>query len=50
MHGHFMHTDPEIYPDPLQFRPDRWLGDIDPRMNRNLVPFTKGSRDCLGKK
>ena len=50
MHTHFMHTDSEVYPDPHKFRPERWLGNIDPRMKRDFVPFTKGSRDCLGKK
>jgi len=43
-----MHMDPDVYPEPLQFLPDRWLGGYNPNMNRNLVPFSKGSRTCLG--
>lgn len=43
-----MHTDPEVYPEPFKFIPERWLGDYDPKMNRNWVPFTRGSRNCLG--
>lgn len=43
-----MHKDPNIYPDPSAFKPERWIGDINPQMNRNYVPFTKGSRACLG--
>ncbi|KAL8710178.1 MAG: hypothetical protein Q9220_005261 [cf. Caloplaca sp. 1 TL-2023] len=43
-----MHMDPDVYPDPYAFKPERWIGDIDPRVNRNLVPFVKGSRMCLG--
>ena len=46
---HAMHTDPNIFPDPHSYIPDRWLGDnYDPRMDRNFVAFTKGSRSCLG--
>ncbi|KAI4098816.1 MAG: hypothetical protein L6R37_006270 [Teloschistes peruensis] len=48
MSAYFMHNDPSIYPNPLEFIPDRWLGDIDPAMNQNLVPFTRGSRNCIG--
>ncbi|KAF2451312.1 cytochrome protein [Karstenula rhodostoma CBS 690.94] len=44
-----MHYDPHVFPDPFTFRPERWLGDIDPRMHRSFVPWGKGSRDCPGK-
>ncbi|KAI0835727.1 cytochrome P450 [Hypoxylon sp. FL0890] len=43
-----MHTDASVFPDPMQFRPERWLGEYNPQMDRNFVPFTKGSRSCLG--
>ena len=46
----FMHMDPEVYPEPYRFKPERWIGSYDPRMNRNFVPFTKGSQNCLGMK
>ncbi|KAL8686686.1 MAG: hypothetical protein Q9218_006933 [Villophora microphyllina] len=45
-----LHMDPEVYPEPYRFIPDRWIGDVDPRAHRNLVPFVKGSRNCLGLK
>ncbi|KAI1344240.1 putative benzoate 4-monooxygenase cytochrome P450 [Xylariaceae sp. FL0016] len=48
MAAYSLHMDPEVFPEPHKFIPDRWLGEYDPRMNRNLVPFTKGSRGCLG--
>ncbi|KAI4284882.1 MAG: hypothetical protein L6R38_001091 [Xanthoria sp. 2 TBL-2021] len=48
MSGYLMHSDPDVYPSPFTFDPDRWLGDIDPHMLRNFVPFTRGSRNCLG--
>ncbi|KAK8080610.1 hypothetical protein PG997_008428 [Apiospora hydei] len=43
-----MHTDASVFPDPMQFKPERWVGEYDPKMDRNFVPFTKGSRSCLG--
>lgn len=48
MSAYSLHTDPDVYPEPFSFIPERWLGDIDPRMNRNWVPFARGSRNCLG--
>ena len=45
-----MHMDPEVFPEPHEFIPDRWLGNYDARMNRNYVPFVRGSRNCLGAK
>lgn len=44
-----MHMDPDVFPDPGKFNPDRWLAeDLDPRMERNLNPFLGGSRNCIG--
>ncbi|KAK6206499.1 hypothetical protein LQW54_007681 [Pestalotiopsis sp. IQ-011] len=43
-----LHMDPDVYPAPYKFIPERWIGDVDPRVNRNFVPFVKGSRNCLG--
>ncbi|RFU23899.1 hypothetical protein B7463_g12441, partial [Scytalidium lignicola] len=45
------HRDPTFFPDPENFKPDRWL---DPNahldeMKRLFMPFSKGTRDCLGK-
>ncbi|KAL8745625.1 MAG: hypothetical protein Q9190_002256 [Brigantiaea leucoxantha] len=48
MGAYMMHTDPDVYTEPFKFIPERWLGDYDPKMNRNWVPFTRGSRNCLG--
>ncbi|KAI1814285.1 cytochrome P450 [Poronia punctata] len=42
--------DPEIFPEPMGFRPERWLPtnpDVD-RCNQNIVAFGRGSRICLG--
>jgi cytochrome P450 len=44
------HTDPSIFPEPHVFKPGRWMGDSAnrARLDRYLVPFSKGSRACLG--
>ncbi|KAH8887959.1 putative cytochrome P450 [Thozetella sp. PMI_491] len=49
MSAFMMHTDPDVFPEPYQFKPERWIGDYDPNLNRNYVPFSKGSRSCLGR-
>ena len=42
--------DPEIFPQPQTFNPDRWLEAAaqDQRLDRYLVTFSKGTRSCLG--
>lgn len=44
-----MHTNPDIWPEPDVFRPERWLdpGERE-RLGRYMVAFNKGSRVCLG--
>jgi len=39
-------TNEEIFPEPKVFKPERWIGK--PELDRYFVPFTKGSRQCLG--
>ncbi|KAK6213607.1 cytochrome P450 [Colletotrichum tabaci] len=48
MSAWYMHTDPAVYDDAMKYRPERWLENVTPEMIRNYVPFTKGSRRCLG--
>lgn len=50
MSAYFQHRDPRIYPRPLEFLPERWLGDVTPEMKNSYIPFSKGSRHCLGMK
>ncbi|XP_046554341.1 cytochrome P450 3A5-like isoform X2 [Haliotis rubra] len=42
-----IHRDPDIYPDPHSFKPDRWdrKSEMDPM---NYLPFGHGPRQCLG--
>ncbi|KAL9092331.1 MAG: hypothetical protein Q9165_004505 [Trypethelium subeluteriae] len=42
--------DPKIFHEPLEFRPERWLSTNPDRefINRFYVPFSKGTRACIG--
>ncbi|KAG6918542.1 hypothetical protein DXG01_013632 [Tephrocybe rancida] len=45
MGASFMHQNPIIFPNPLEFRPERWLGNNNDHlheMEQHLVPFSKG--------
>jgi cytochrome P450 len=42
---HLVHRDPRIYPEPLAFRPDRFLGK--PPGTYTWIPFGGGVRRCL---
>ncbi|KAK7935352.1 hypothetical protein PG985_000847 [Apiospora marii] len=49
MSAYLMHSDPEIYPSPGEFLPDRWnQTSNNGAMYRSYVPFCRGSRNCLG--
>lgn len=43
---YFTHHMPELYPDPQQFRPERWE-QINPNQYEYL-PFSAGPRRCIG--
>jgi cytochrome P450 len=44
--------DTNIFPDPEQFKPERWLKAEEEGfpLQRYLVSFSKGSRQCVGLK
>jgi cytochrome P450 len=42
-----LHRRAESYPDPTEFRPERFLGD-DPPDTYTWIPFGGGTRRCLG--
>jgi cytochrome P450 len=45
-----LHRDPDIYPRPFEYRPERWLErPVDPRTLVAFNPFLKGPRACPGK-
>jgi cytochrome P450 len=46
LNGYLIHHDPEIYPDPDAFRPERFLDE--PPGTYTWIPFGGGRRRCLG--
>jgi len=44
----FLHMNPDVFPDPYTFNPDRWLVENINEMMLDLAPFSKGPRMCLG--
>lgn len=43
-----LHRDPDIYPDPLRFDPDRWLPERPQPPKGAFIPFGSGKRMCMG--
>ncbi|CAH2048653.1 unnamed protein product, partial [Iphiclides podalirius] len=44
-----IHMDPEIYPDPYEFRPERFMGDEKKNRPSHLYwAFGAGPRNCIG--
>ncbi|KAL2151684.1 hypothetical protein VTH82DRAFT_6782 [Thermothelomyces myriococcoides] len=53
--AYVLHHDPDTFPDPFAFRPERWLEGEEsralrrPDMARSWMPYGSGLRACLGK-
>ena len=47
-----MHRDPSVWEYPLEFKPERFLAGSNgkPRSPYSFVPFSAGSRNCIGQK
>ena len=46
-----IHTNPKLFPDPWNFKPERWLddsGSLNHRLTRYNLAFGKGPRQCIG--
>ncbi|KAK0665081.1 Cytochrome P450 monooxygenase yanH [Lasiodiplodia hormozganensis] len=49
MSSWLMHRNEDAFPDPMKFDPSRWLDPEDARrLDHYMVPFGKGSRQCVG--
>jgi cytochrome P450 len=46
MTSYIIHRNPDIFPAPLSFRPERWVEN--PRLDKYLISFSKGKMQCLG--
>ncbi|KAI1860210.1 hypothetical protein JX265_010134 [Neoarthrinium moseri] len=47
-----IHRDPNLFPEPEIFRPERWIEPPPDRrelMNQAFVPFSAGQRGCIGR-
>jgi cytochrome P450 len=45
-----IHRDARFFPDPEQFRPERWLDELAARPRFAYFPFGGGSRICIGER
>ncbi|KAL2412762.1 Cytochrome P450 monooxygenase ataY [Exophiala dermatitidis] len=47
-----IHRDPDVYPEPQIFKPERWMVDSEEEIQRLRscwYPFSTGTRGCIGK-
>lgn len=44
-----MHWNPEVFPDPFKFDPERWTPEEEQKRSRfSWLPFSNGVRSCIG--
>ncbi|KAK3670016.1 hypothetical protein LTR78_010115 [Recurvomyces mirabilis] len=44
-----MHRNAVIFPDPLAYRPERWLADNAKDLQPHFLTFSAGARSCIGR-
>ncbi|KAL3480507.1 cytochrome P450 [Aspergillus californicus] len=45
---YLIHHNPKLFASPKTFNPFRWLGESGKQLEQYYVPFSKGSRSCIG--
>ncbi|RDW76542.1 cytochrome P450 [Aspergillus mulundensis] len=45
---YLIHHNPALFSDPKSFRPERWLGSEGKELEQYYVPFSRGTRSCIG--
>ncbi|EEA20930.1 hypothetical protein TMatcc_000933 [Talaromyces marneffei ATCC 18224] len=48
MSPNLVHFNEDKFPEPQVFKPERWLGPDNARLQRYLISFSRGPRACLG--
>lgn len=43
------HRNPDVFPEPEEYRPERWLGEESKAMQASFIPFSAGARGCIGR-
>ncbi|MEU0009421.1 cytochrome P450 [Streptomyces sp. NPDC006314] len=46
--SYLLHRDPQRYPHPRRFDPDRWLSTHPGKVDASYIPFGIGSKGCIG--
>ncbi|KAH7011077.1 cytochrome P450 [Ilyonectria destructans] len=46
MTTHIAHMNPDVFEDPYEFRPQRWIDN--PRLDKAFIGFARGTRNCIG--
>jgi cytochrome P450 len=44
-----MHHNASIFPDPLAYRPERWIEGDTTSVKNYVIPFSVGARACIGR-
>lgn len=50
VNSYLLHRDPRYFPDPEVYRPERFLPDRPKLPPYVFIPFSAGSRNCIGSK
>jgi cytochrome P450 len=46
--GYGAHHNPKFWPEPEEFRPERWMGTTKGQVKYSYLPFGAGKRSCIG--